>query len=320
MSDRKEGAKDHHTIPRCYLNSWTDISTPKDQTPYLWVADLEAARVFRRAPKNVFVENDFYLIKGKDGARDLRLENGLRGLEDRFVRIQRETLERRQTLKPDQAIELAMFVAAMRFRTKSIRDHVRALVQKMIRDVSAVESRLTNVSMENSGRFVMIRRGSRSTRREASIDDLRRVAETPMAPILLAGLEVWTTALVGMTASVLCTDDKNGFITSDNPCVLIDLSRPRPHPLFPPIISDKHVQLTLPISSRMALVYSHKESAPFYIDATPDFVEILNSRTATYAGSEYVASTEALAKNWLDEYLVAKRRGLSTEQHEVAPN
>jgi hypothetical protein len=164
----------------------------------------------------------------------------------------------------------------------------------------------------------MVGHGPRSQRREATLDDLKSVAEAPMMPVLLAGLEVWTTALVGMTLSVLRTDSKNGFITSDNPCVLIDLSRPRPHPLYPPIIFDRHAQLTLPIFPSMALVYSHKEIAPFYIDAPLDFVEILNSRTATYADSEYVASTEALAEKWRDEYLVAKRRERQTAQHEIA--
>jgi hypothetical protein len=306
MSVRKQGAKEHHTVPRCYLKSWADVETPTDQTPYLWVVDLNSGRVIRRAPKNTFVENDFYVIKGKGGIRDLRLEKGLSGLEASFDRIRREVLERRGVLQADQVVELAAFVAAMKFRTKPVRDHLRSQLQKIIDDATRFEGWLKNAPKETVDRLAAVSRVTRPSRRGVTIDELKIAAEAPMAVVLPAGVEVWTTALANMAMSVLCAGGNDTFITSDNPCVLIDLSRPQPRPLYPPTIFDKNVQLTLPVSPRLAIAYSHKKSAPSYIDAPTDFVSVLNSRTATYAGGEYVASTKVVAEEWRDKYLTAK--------------
>src|SRR5687768_13774071 len=100
MSERKQGPKSQHTVPRCYLKSWTDPETPAGHEPYVWVLEVATGEVRQRAPKNVFTENDFYTIKGPDGFRDLRLENGLHGLETRFDRIRGKILAGR--VAPDE--------------------------------------------------------------------------------------------------------------------------------------------------------------------------------------------------------------------------
>jgi hypothetical protein len=106
-----------HTVPRCYLKSWTDPESPRGYEPYLWVLDVKTGEIRSRAPKNVFVENDFYTIRGQDGSRDLRLEDGLGGLEHAFDRIRREVLARHKAPTFMSSLKLAAFVAALKWRT-----------------------------------------------------------------------------------------------------------------------------------------------------------------------------------------------------------
>jgi hypothetical protein len=93
--------KDQHWVPRSYLNAWCDPDCPVLYVPYVHVFRRDGAYVGRRAPKNLFTENNLYTIKGKDGARDLRLEHGLSTIEDEFARL-RPKIERREPLTPEE--------------------------------------------------------------------------------------------------------------------------------------------------------------------------------------------------------------------------
>jgi len=57
----------HHFVPQFYLKAFVDPSSPASQTPYLWVADLRARTVKRRAPENAAALTDYYAIQDEAG-------------------------------------------------------------------------------------------------------------------------------------------------------------------------------------------------------------------------------------------------------------
>ena len=59
-----------HTIPKCYLSSFTDPNCPVGQEPYLWIFDRKSNTPKKKSPKNILVEKDFYTIELKSGERN----------------------------------------------------------------------------------------------------------------------------------------------------------------------------------------------------------------------------------------------------------
>lgn len=56
--------KRHHTIPRCYLQNFSD------EKGFVWVLDFKD-KIFKTKPDNILVENNFYTIKLKNGKKNL---------------------------------------------------------------------------------------------------------------------------------------------------------------------------------------------------------------------------------------------------------
>src|ERR1700704_3168622 len=92
-------AKSHkaqHWIPKCYLRAWTDPNTPVGHNPYVHVFSKDGSASRKKSPENLFTETDLYTIHLPDGGRDLRLEQGLCGLEASFSTIRRDYLAKRK--------------------------------------------------------------------------------------------------------------------------------------------------------------------------------------------------------------------------------
>src|SRR5262245_21005576 len=115
--------KAQHWIPKSYLAAWTDPECPSRHEPFVHVFNKDGTDHEKRAPHNIFTETDLYTIKRPDGGRDLRLEHGLSGLENDFVRIRNDFLVPQKTLPPILYSKLIVFVAAMSARTPAMRDH-----------------------------------------------------------------------------------------------------------------------------------------------------------------------------------------------------
>ena len=71
--------KRHHTVPRCYLQNFTDIDG------FVWVLDTKD-NIFKIKPENIFVENNFYTIKLKNGEKNLIVKDTLANIEGTYQR------------------------------------------------------------------------------------------------------------------------------------------------------------------------------------------------------------------------------------------
>ena len=79
--------KHQHVVPQSYQKSWCAPDCPSDFEPYVWVVSRDGSEKKRKAPKNVFAENEKYTIRPSDGSRNLVVEDTLMHTEDGFLRV-----------------------------------------------------------------------------------------------------------------------------------------------------------------------------------------------------------------------------------------
>lgn len=112
-----------HTIPKCYLESFTDPNCPDGQRPYLWILDRKQSLPKKRAPKNVLVKKDFYTIDLPHGEKDYRIETSLSQLESEFISILRSKVLKYKPIDDEEMVRLSLFFSALFNRTISQKEH-----------------------------------------------------------------------------------------------------------------------------------------------------------------------------------------------------
>jgi len=108
--------KKQHYVPESYLKAWCDPNSPENYEPYVWVFSKDTYRGKPKAPTNIFFERDLYTIEIK-GERDLSIEKSLAQIENEFVNVRKNILERHKPLSLSDKITICAFSAAMYSRT-----------------------------------------------------------------------------------------------------------------------------------------------------------------------------------------------------------
>lgn len=118
--------KRQHWIPKGYLKAWCDATVPEGHDPYVWQFTKDGTASRKKAPKKIFYEPNLYTLHLSDGTRDLKVEHGLAGLEDRFVRVRDTKLTPGRSLTAEEHVVVCAFVAAMKCRTPVHLNHWRS--------------------------------------------------------------------------------------------------------------------------------------------------------------------------------------------------
>ena len=290
-----------HFVPRCYTAAWCDSECPQEMEPYVWVFPAGERVGRRKAPKNIFVESDFYTYKADDGTRDVGIEQSLGALESEFV-IVRDKLARHEKVTSEEYAVLLAFVAAMDGRTKAQRDHhrsqwkrVRAKMDIMIAhwERSTPEQRKALVNHPGN----QIADDSEPGR---SYDDVVSMVENPMRHTLRATIGIVTRLLARMNLAVIEASDAAIFVTSDNPFVVFDREAHKRPPMFrSPVFASRSTEVTLPISPRHLLLFSH-EPLVGYVPADKWTADEFNRRTIGWAYEEYVVNRNETRDVWFE--------------------
>jgi hypothetical protein len=271
--------KRQHVVPQCYQRSWLAPDCPKHFEPYVWLLSRDGADKSKKAPKNVFVENDKYTIHLTDGSRDLVIEDTLMETEDAFMAVLPKIRDKRK-LEAEDVAGLCIFTAAMHARTSA-----------MGRQFSEFFGGIHELVLKSER--------ARNAPPVASLEAKDR-AQYAHQYMIRATLETLPQMLFRMSLAILETDDRLGFITSDTPCVWFDPDAYKlPPGLRAPSLSNPKVQVSLPLTPQNALIFSHSRLRG-YMRAAPQNVDELNRRVR-FGCSQYFISWKGETKpSWFE--------------------
>ena len=295
--------RNQHTVPQSYLKAWCDPNTPAGHEPYVWLCDKSGGQARKKAPAKVFIEKDFYTIMRADGERDLVLEHGLSQLETRFAALRRNRLDGELPLSQRDHINLCAFVAAMFARTKSRGVFWRQQWQKALDLGQKMADWMTDAPSEDVEKMTTALRPSRDHESAGlSLDDVRRIVEQPMEPLLTSEVSTVTPILAGMHQLIIETADSPGFVTSDAPCVWCDPELYAESPAFGAggLISPS-LEILMPISPRQCICFGHQIIASgFYMSLKPHdpLLDNVNRRVCQFADEYVVASEDVRQQPW----------------------
>ncbi|MDP9124403.1 MAG: DUF4238 domain-containing protein [Pseudomonadota bacterium] len=294
-----------HFVPQCYTKAWCDPSAPRTATsaPYVWTFDKDGSNVKRRAPANLFTENDMYTVPADDGGRDLYLEHGFSTLEDKFTRVRNLKFNKRVWPTQEEMAWVMMFVATARMRTQAFRDFHRKQwgglrerleeMQSTVRDMNARGEKVefgTPLEGSTSGGGL-------------GIEDLKQLEQFPVQMMIGRNARAIVPLLMKMRVAVLCTDDPIGFVTTDDPCTWFNPEAYKLPPMYrSPGLGMKDIQVTFPISPRQCLLITHDNLAQVYFDAPMGAVHELNHRHIAHANEQFISCKPDLISIWFENF------------------
>lgn len=291
--------KKQHFIPQCYLTSWIDPDTPAGQEPFVWQFPKDGGAAQKKAPKNIFHETDMYTIKTPDGSRNLVLEKGLSQLESLFVKLRNEKLSANVLLESDDRLLLCAFVAAMSARTKAQRDHWAKQWGEILDRGNKIIEWAKTASEENK-RAAIALAGPEPKGRTFTLNDIKRLAESPIQNMLIPMISVMTPSFFDLDLGVLYCNSNPGFITSDNPVVWFDPDWHTRPPFWQSAgLAWPKTEITLPLSPNRLMVLS-RQGIKGYININEEVVDELNRRTRFRAHEYFIVSANLQKAVWFD--------------------
>jgi hypothetical protein len=291
--------KKQHFVPRSYLRAWCDPNTPAVQQPYVWRFSKDGSASRRRAPESIFHESDMYTIPMPDGSRDLRLEHGLKQLEDEFVNLRDKTLAVHREPDLRERVMLCAFVAASHARTPTQRDHWSAIWRQVLEKADAVRAQF-GPDLEERKAPASTPPGPSRRNLTFSYDDVRAMMERPIESSLWPMVQAQTPLLAQLDMVVLITTDSPGFITSDNPCVWCDPEAPKRPPFYQPVgLQYDSIEISLPISPRQLLLLNRR-GATGYASAPQRLLDEMNRRTRAYCAEYFVTNSQVMRPVWFE--------------------
>lgn len=285
-----------HYVPRSYLAAWTDPATPPEQEPYVWLMPPEGGTGKKRAPKNIFLETDFYTIKNGDAGDELVLEKGLSQLEQRFVTLRDSVLEMCLPLSGEDRLVLCAFASAMRGRTRARRGHIREQWQRVLSMAESLRQQAAHATPEERASLGGLAPSGSTP--AATVDDVREMVDNPITATLAQRVQAETPLLMQLDLAILNTRLTPGFITSDHPCIR-RVPEQESIPLNQQLSGTIHpeTEITLPISPRQLMVLSLL-GVNGYQDCSPAGLCNYNRRTWMYADEGVIACAESSQENW----------------------
>lgn len=298
--DRRASIKGHrkqHFVPVSYLKAWCDPEALKGQNPYVWIFDKEGANGRRKAPENIFHETDMYTIKMPDGSRDIVIEHGLQQLESEFANIRNRKLNKGRPLDQSEHLLLCAFIAAAHARTRAMREHQRAqwggLRQMMERMIIWAETATEQQKADAISAMPL-------SHSEPGMDyeEVKSLCESPLQNLLVPIVQTLAPLLFRLDLTIFETDDRIGFITSDNPCLWFDSEAHKRPPLYrAPGLAYESIEITLPVSPRHCICLNRR-GLHGYIKANALVVDELNKRTRFSAEEHFIVRSNETKPIW----------------------
>jgi hypothetical protein len=284
---------DQHTIPEFYLRGFLDPNAPAGQEPYLWFHTHPECKWRRRSPKNLSTLPNYYSVPGEGGKFDHAAEHFLQQIENDAAIVIREAINRDRIIDIAGRQALARFIASMWFRVPRLHSEVApGMTSALLADArdswlllrddasrrAAILSELkAAVGADLDVEAIMTRGGPVPTKCS--------MARHAVVQEVLGSTIIYASRIADMTWNWLVAQEPLFFATSDWPVSL--WSPEHPHSNFQCGLGVSSVQLTFPVTKRVALFAEWGGHERGYLVAPPETVVSMNHRTARLAATIY---------------------------------
>jgi uncharacterized protein DUF4238 len=248
----------HHYVPEFYLRAFTDRECPPGYEPYLWVADFEERKHYRRAPANAAAVADYYVAQ--------EIEERLGQLESRAAPVIRGIVGGNTTLTAEDRSVLSGFIAVQMVRVPAFRGRLEEFV-------AGAGGRMNAFFIQDRARYERALRETSPDRQftEQEVDELHAVARDPanyrivanpgaVLGIALKAAPTVEIILRTMSWSLMTPAIDDMFWTSD--CPVYWLNPKSQTPLFGHGLAAKDIELTFPLSPQVCLLATWSQTIP----------------------------------------------------------
>jgi len=285
--------KKQHTIPKCYLENFTD------ENGNLYVLDLEGKKIFKTKPKKILTDNHFYTIKFPQGGGSFVVENTLEKIESDFSSIFHNKIKERKPLDIEEQALISIFVAAMLLRTKAFRENIETPFKEIEEFIKRIES----LSEEEKKTLAPVPSLPASSP-TISGEEFKKIAKdipTFHSSSIIEMLPETSNIIFNMKWGFLISEDEeNYFITSDDPCLLMNVPAIKKYGIntfgYSPGLWQDDVDLNLPLSSDISLLAGWQLKSEVYIPVPPKIIDQINLRVMIYAREKIIAKSDKKLK------------------------
>lgn len=273
--------KDQHTIPKTYLQGFTDFQG------ILWVAD-ENLKVFSRKPDQILTERDYYTIKFPSGGGTLAIETKyLNGIEGSYATIFKNTIAKKKQLNKEEKAKISVFIASMLERQSNSRDALKKFfndAEEMIKHLRGLPDHVK----KRASTFPIASGGGPTISADELLEMGKDVGSLHSSLIPDTVADIAPIIFDMRWVFMVRPQNADPFITSNNPCIMVnpvaenEIGRGRMGSL--PGLIQNDVELTLPLSSDIAVMTGWQAKFDcVFTEISLELVNEINSRTRRQA-------------------------------------
>ncbi|MDP8258813.1 MAG: DUF4238 domain-containing protein [Candidatus Aadella gelida] len=291
--------RNHHYIPnKSYLANFSDSKGK------IWVLDSDD-KIYQTSPAKTFKQKYFYIITlNKKNGGSLIVENTLAGIEGIYAAIYHNKINKVKPLTIHERAAVAVFLAAMYLRTKSQRENFR----KALIDLRNKMKEWQVAFKKDKGMRDFYSRLPKSKNSKGiTLPELEKgikdFDEFHAASVMTSLPEVSQIIFDMKWCFVRIENTDEVFVTSDDPFRIlrpesIKKYGPKAFGSSPGLLY-KDTEITIPLSSKIALVAGWKLKDNMTIQADKKAVDQINIRTIMHASEKVVADNQEILKEIL---------------------
>jgi hypothetical protein len=276
--------KNQHFVTQAYLKAWCDPKTPKEYEPYVWIVSKKDRLAKKKSPKKIFKEADFYTFTDSKGNRNIGVEKWLQKIESNFIHILHEKIFEHKPLDDSDMSVVSAFIATMFARVPIQRDQQVEMWQEALDEINKSPKEVI-ATLKESGTY----------------DQIINLKNQPLPYNIVNFANMAVPFFSQMSCEIFETESEPGFITSDNPCFMIDLAlfTQNPPMSWIDVFSSSTFEILFPLSPKYLISIKPKGPDQYTkIDKTPEAMDSLNQVIVGNSGEFIVLNQKDLNHQW----------------------
>lgn len=291
--------KRQHTVPRCYLQHFTD------SVGFVWVLDT-SNKIYKIKPENILVESHFYTITLKSGERSFLVEDTLSNIEYEYSNIFETKISKGKQLTDQERAKVAVFIAAMIHRTQPNREGMKGMFIQLKETMEEWKEQAKTYTAEQKRTMSAIPSSGGTSISLKDIDDGLQNFDEEHSMSMLNQLSSTAQIIFDMKWSFMSPDNAQSFVTCDDPVVTLrpeSIKKYGPNAFGSrPGLAYEDVELTLPLSKKLTLLAGWRLTHNSYLPIPDVMVSGINQRTILNSSHKVIASSKKGLEDVMSKY------------------